>query len=265
MSDPAVAYEVHALGIEHSSTIGAIMGALADAQGEVENAQKAGTNPFFNGNKYATLASIYDACRGALSKNGIAVVQAPFNAGNDIGVTTLLGHKSGEWMRSSLSVKPAKFDAQGAGSAITYLRRYSLAAMVGVAPEDDDGNATSVGQPEHKAKPAAAAKPTLVKNEAKAPTKPAEPPVDPETGEISPHALVIGKDGDGKVNWIGFAAEFAAALDSSHTLQEGEAWVLFNQPALDDCKKASVKFHGRIQEKIEAMRARMAKTVESLV
>lgn len=264
MSDPAVAFEVHALGIEHSSTIGAIMGALADAQGEVENAQKAGTNPFFNGNKYATLASIYDACRGALSKNGIAVVQAPFNAGSDIGVTTLLGHKSGEWMRSSLAVKPAKFDAQGAGSAITYLRRYSLAAMVGVAPEDDDGNA-AVHQPDHKPAAKPATKPTIVKSDTKAAPKPAEPPVDPQTGEVSPHALVIGKDGDGKVNWIGFAAEFAAALDSSHTLQEGEAWVLFNQPALDDCKKASVKFHGRIQEKIEAMRTRMAKTVESLV
>lgn len=261
MSDPAIDFEVHALGIEHSSTIGAIMGALADAQGEVENAQKAGTNPFFNGNRYATLASIYDACRGALSKNGIAVVQAPFNAGNDIGVTTLLGHKSGEWMRSSLAVKPAKFDAQGAGSAITYLRRYSLAAMVGVAPEDDDGNAASVGKPDVKP----AAKTAAPKAETKTPAKLAEPPVHPQTGEVSPHALVIGNDADGKVNWIGFAAEFVAALKSAKTLQEGEAWVLFNQPSLDDCEKASAKFHGRIQEQIEAMRQRMAKTVESLV
>lgn len=135
-------------GIEMSSSVGKIMEAIAAAQGEIENAGKDAKNPHF-GSKYATLAAIYDACRASLSKNGVAVVQAPYNAGTDIGVATMLGHKSGEWLKSTLCVKPMKFDAQGAGSVITYLRRYSLAAMVGVAPEDDDGEA-AVGRPDSK-------------------------------------------------------------------------------------------------------------------
>lgn len=139
---------ITANGIEMSPTVGNIMGAIATAQGEIENASKDAKNPHFQ-SKYATLAAIYDACRTALSKNGVAVVQAPYNAGHDIGVATLLGHKSGEWLKSALCVKPIKFDAQGAGSVITYLRRYSLAAMVGVAPEDDDGEA-AVGRPDSK-------------------------------------------------------------------------------------------------------------------
>jgi len=132
--------------LETSPTIATIAGALALAQAAMEGASKDGSNPAFK-SKYATLTATWDACREALTKNKIAVVQAPFNGDNgDIGVTTLLAHASGEWMRAKLMVKPSKFDAQGAGSVITYLRRYLLAAMVGVAPEDDDGEA-AVGRP----------------------------------------------------------------------------------------------------------------------
>jgi hypothetical protein len=58
-------------------------------------------------------------------------------------VETMLAHSSGEWVRGKVAMKPVKNDPQGVGSCITYARRYSLAAIVGVAPEDDDGNQAS--------------------------------------------------------------------------------------------------------------------------
>jgi hypothetical protein len=132
--------------LETSPEFAALAEALAKAQAVIEGASKDASNPAFR-SKYATLASVWEACRKALTDNKIAVVQAPFNGeGGDIGVTTMLVHASGQWMRAKIAVKPAKFDAQGAGSAITYLRRYLLSAMVGVAPEDDDGEA-AVGRP----------------------------------------------------------------------------------------------------------------------
>jgi hypothetical protein len=132
--------------LETSPEIATLAEALAKAQASIEGASKDAQNPAFR-SKYATLASVWEACRKALTDNKIAVVQAPFNGeSGDIGVTTILIHASGQWMRARLAVKPVKFDAQGAGSVITYLRRYLLSAMVGVAPEDDDGEA-AVGRP----------------------------------------------------------------------------------------------------------------------
>lgn len=124
--------------MEKSDQINEIAGALAKAQGVVKGASKDATNPHFR-SKYADLASVWDACRAALSENGIAVVQGPSsNDDGSVSVVTMLCHSSGQWMSETLSVKPVKADAQGIGSAITYLRRYGLAAMVGVAPDDDD-------------------------------------------------------------------------------------------------------------------------------
>lgn len=122
-----------------SPNVGKLFDALAKAQGEIRGAAKDATNPHFK-SKYADLASIVDAAR-PLAKHGIATVQIPFSENGEIGVTTILGHGSGEWISGRLSVKPLKLDPQGAGSVLTYLRRYSLAAMAGIAPEEDDGEA----------------------------------------------------------------------------------------------------------------------------
>jgi len=122
-----------------SPNVGKLFAALAKAQGEIRGALKDAQNPHFK-SRYADLASIVDAAR-PLAKHGIATVQVPFSENGEIGVTTILGHDSGEWISGRLSVKPLKLDPQGAGSVLTYLRRYSLAAMAGIAPEDDDGEA----------------------------------------------------------------------------------------------------------------------------
>lgn len=126
----------------HSETINEIATAMAKAQAEIEGAKKDSTNPHFK-SSYADLASVWDACRKALTANGLSVVQGPVSDEGRVGVTTMLMHSSGQWIESTLFMRPTKDDPQGAGSCLTYARRYALAAMVGVAPEDDDGNAAS--------------------------------------------------------------------------------------------------------------------------
>lgn len=130
--------------MEMSESITELAVALAKAQAMIEGAEKGKTNPAFK-SKYADLSSVWNACREALTTNGLSVVQAPgAMIENRMTLTTVLLHSSGQWMRETLSIPLTKADAQGYGSATTYARRYALAAFVGVSPEDDDGNAASV-------------------------------------------------------------------------------------------------------------------------
>lgn len=132
-----------------SPTIGKITVALAAVQATLQPADKDGTNPHFN-SKFATLASIWDACRKPLSDGKLAVTQGvDVNERGNI-FWTLLMHESGEWIRSEMPFMLTKADPQGVGSAMTYYRRYGLAAMVGIIQDDDDGNAAT-GKPEAKA------------------------------------------------------------------------------------------------------------------
>lgn len=127
---------------DQSATIGALAAALAKAQGAMTPAKKESDHPHFR-HKYADLASVWDAIRKPLSDNGLAVLQTTRNTkdGDVLVITTLAHGESGEWIKGSLTIKPVKADPQGIGSALTYARRYSLAAIVGVAPDDDDGEA----------------------------------------------------------------------------------------------------------------------------
>jgi hypothetical protein len=127
---------------EQSEQINELAGALAKAQGKITGALKDSANPFFK-SKYADLASVWDACRSALSDNGLAVIQLTESDDSGVFVVTTLAHSSGQWMRSRLRLTPKDDSPQAMGSAITYGRRYALAAMVGVAQVDDDGNAAS--------------------------------------------------------------------------------------------------------------------------
>ena len=130
----------------HSESIGNIAAALVKAQAAIKPVHKTSTNPFFH-SKYANLETVSEACMSALGANGIAVVQSPSGGdGATVGITTMLLHTSGEWLCETAVYPLAKSDPQGVGSAITYGRRYGLAAMVGlVSDEDDDGNGASAG------------------------------------------------------------------------------------------------------------------------
>jgi hypothetical protein len=134
-----------------SETIGELAKALAIAQGEIQNAKKDSENPFFK-SKYADLAAVREAIQAPFAKNGLAVSQFPRTVFTDdttiVSIETILTHASGEWLSGELAAIPTKTDPQGIGSCLTYLRRYALSAIAGVASEvDDDGNAASQPAP----------------------------------------------------------------------------------------------------------------------
>ena len=130
---------------ERSTTLAELTKALIKVQRSVNGAKPNKSNPHLK-NKYADLASVWDTCRELLAENGLAVMhtfkESP-SAETVTCVATLL-HESGEFMTSSLTMKPGKTTPQEMGSAITYARRYTLAALVGiVVDDDDDANAAS--------------------------------------------------------------------------------------------------------------------------
>lgn len=127
-----------------SAEIDKLATALAKAQGEIEGAVKDRDNPAFR-SKYADLGAVWDAIRQPFSKNGLSVVQFPRSISGGVEVETILMHASGQWMSGVFSVPASKQDAHGYGSATTYARRFSLSAVCGVAPVDDDGAAASSG------------------------------------------------------------------------------------------------------------------------
>lgn len=187
-----------AMNTDMSAEINEIAAALAKAQGKIEGAMKDKTNPHFR-SSYADLASVWDACREQLSSNGLALVQT--TDGNDpdrVTVVTTLLHTSGQWMRGRLTMRPTKADPQGVGSVITYARRYALAAMVGVAPEDDDGNAASGTKP----------KPEAIKRG----------PVKPITkGQAADLTAMIDESGTDKANFCEYFK-----IDAVDSLPEGD-------------------------------------------
>lgn len=123
-----------------SEQVNELAAALAKAQGQLEGAKKSSSNPFFK-SKYADLAECWNTCREALTANEISVIQMPeeINENGRLNITTMLAHSSGQYISSTLTMTVTKLDPQAIGSAITYGRRYALAAMVGLAQEDDDG------------------------------------------------------------------------------------------------------------------------------
>lgn len=134
--------------MNRSDTITELAKALVKAQAAIQPAVKDKTNPAFR-SRYADLSSVWDACRKPLTDNGLSIVQMPIDAEpGRVALETILLHSSGEYISSTVSTALVKTDPQGVGSALTYLRRYALSAVVGVvADEDDDGNAASKAVP----------------------------------------------------------------------------------------------------------------------
>jgi hypothetical protein len=156
-----------------SDQLNELAGALAKAQAMLKPAVKDSMNPHFK-NRYADLESVWDACREPLTKNGLSVTQLPIQTGDGRTVLrTMLIHVSGQYLTSELPLNPVKNDPQGLGSALSYMRRYALAAMVGVVQTDDDGNEASTPA-EPARKPVAAVKPQAQAQAAKPAPKPVE-------------------------------------------------------------------------------------------
>jgi len=150
--------------MKHSDTLGALATALAAVQAELRPAAMNAKNPHLR-NKYADLGAIIESSRPSLTKHGIAVSQMLGGEPGQVSVETVVMHKSGEWM-SSIATFPVVEQkgittAQAAGISFTYLRRYSMAAALGIyADEDVDGH-----MPAAPAEPARPADPPLEKNQ----------------------------------------------------------------------------------------------------
>ncbi|MCH8517487.1 MAG: ERF family protein [Cyclobacteriaceae bacterium] len=150
----------------HSESIANLAPALVAFGSEVTNPHNSVVNTFHK-NKYAPLNEILNEVRPLLAKHGLTVSQLPASSGDNIGVTTIVLHTSGEYISDTITMavgtEKGKSAAQIAGSIITYLRRYSLAAALNIASEDDDdGNAGLKPQaPKHEAPKPQAAPPYL--------------------------------------------------------------------------------------------------------
>ena len=136
--------------MERSEQLNELAAALAKCQGQVKDAEKSAklTTKHFSV-RYSTLADLWEACRKPLSDNGLSVAQ--FTAQGEPGTVRLVSmllHTSGQYLcPDPLEIPVSAHDAQGYGSALTYARRYGLAALVGVCPDaDDDGQAANAPQ-----------------------------------------------------------------------------------------------------------------------
>ena len=125
--------------MKQSESITDLATALCLAQAEMGGAIKDSNNPFFK-SSYADLTSVIKVIKEPFAKWGLSFVQLPVTSagGNGVGVSTMLMHKSGQWLQGEYLLPMDKVTPQGAGSAITYARRYALQALVGIPSVDDD-------------------------------------------------------------------------------------------------------------------------------
>ena len=171
--------------MKHSDELKNIAKALAKFQADIKDPARDKDNPYFE-SKYVALDGLLDAVRPVLATNGLSFIQSPVSNGQDMGVTTLLMHDSGEWIESDPFVLHAvKNDPQAGGSAITYARRYSLSAVLGVAwDDDDDANIATKGHQSRSNARETASKGNHIQNNAKAektPPQQAQPKKTPTT------------------------------------------------------------------------------------
>jgi hypothetical protein len=140
--------------VRRSGTCNKLATALVAAQAEMKNPPKDSVNPHFK-SRYADLATVRDTVMPTLVKFKLAVLQLPSELDGHPALTTILMHESGEWVETTIGLRPVKNDPQAIGSALTYARRYALQAIAGVAAEDDDdGNAASPPRANQQHKPA---------------------------------------------------------------------------------------------------------------
>lgn len=125
-----------------SKEVNELFSSLAKAHMEIEVAKSNNVNPFYK-SKYADLATIIKASRPYLAKNGLAVIQRILVKNGKLYLYSRLCHQSGQWIESKMIINPPEWKIQSVGSYVTYLKRYTYSALVGVvsSAEDDDGEA----------------------------------------------------------------------------------------------------------------------------
>lgn len=203
--------------------------AFFNLQKELKPAIKESENPGFKGSKYADLGAVWDAIREPLQNNDFAIIQkTDFDNDNMWLETALLHAPSGEKMVGRYPLRPTKTDPQGYGSALTYARRYSITALLGVIAEDDDGNAASV-------KPA--------------PAKPAQASEQPKAAPVPQEVTTERKQS--AANWCFEAKEHVLSLANGAAL---ETWATRNARAMDAAHPLAPNAHKQLCDAIEQQR-----------
>lgn len=202
-----------------SEQINELAAALAKAQKVIKAATKDVENSFFK-SSYADLEAVVDTCRDALASNGISYTQLPDFQGDEMWLETVLMHTTGQWISGRYPIRPSKPDPQGYGSAVTYARRYSLMAVVGIVAtnDDDDGNAASG----HSASP---------------PAKRAAPPSKP-----------VPLTGDPKAAAEKWAQDAISAIRAMKNAKEVAAWEQENTRAVTKLQSADPEAYERLTD-----------------
>jgi ERF superfamily len=187
--------------------------ALVAAIGELSNVAKTANNPYFK-SKYAPLDAIIEATRPILNKHGLAVTQQPIFMEGTAGVETTILHKGGYSTTSTLLLPLKDQSPQGVGSAITYARRYALAAVLGIASEDDDDGNVSTGL--HKKEEARPSVAKVMDRKDEAPRK-AGNPTATWRGVLPTNARIAAESKPGSSKkWTLYSVEFA---DNGNTIE----------------------------------------------
>jgi len=143
--------------VKQSDSIKELATALSAFQGEIHDVEKDAKGNF---SRYATLSAVLAVARPALARHGLSVAQFPNSVDGTPGLMTMLMHSSGEYILVDASLLIEKPTMQGLGSALSYQRRYSLSAVLGITQVDDDGHAANVPVREETA-PAAPPRPAV--------------------------------------------------------------------------------------------------------
>lgn len=232
---------------------GKIAAALAKAQGEIQNPQmnktvkvrtRGGDEYQFS---YADLDAIIKAIKGPLAKNGISYVQTMDLIDDKWRLQTTLLHESGE---SLTSITPLFVEGQGNqafGSALTYMKRYALAALVGVAADSDDDANSADGNTAQE-----------IKKSNTAPNPPADnviaiKPV--ELAEVPATPCVLAMDGE---DWMKWGLLMASCVRSSKDVATLDQWVHFNRASLDAMAAKQKRLYTRLDNLLTERRKELA-------
>jgi hypothetical protein len=213
-----------------------ISAALSKAQAEMKAATFNKVNPHYK-NKYADLAAVLEAIRQPLVSNSLSITQTTEVREGGLVLVTTLRHASGQWISGEYPL-PMAAKPQDLGSALTYARRYSLSAIACIASDEDDDaeTARAAGQVASMPKPKSPVKPQAV-----------AAPVDPATGECSPHEITAAD----AVTWGGL---LVAAINAAKDEAEIGDWLAKNSAGLEALEGSASKIHARIMDRIAQKR-----------
>lgn len=241
-----------------SASIGQLAKALATANTHITNPKLDSVNPHFR-NRYASLGAILNAVRIPLASNGLALVQTVNTDNNTVAVETTLLHVSGEWMAETVSMPfPERGTVQQLGSLVTYLRRYSAAAVCGIVGEEDDDGEQDRQAPRESQRPAAA--PQAAPNAAPAPRPIAtvEAPTTPAKA-ATPPADEYPDEWEGEVTILRVAERKGKPIAIQFDGPHGKAWMTtdvmeYVQFAKDDIDSTAKVHLARVDGALTIMR-----------